>query len=1112
MIWFSRNLLSAHAIRTSRDESRPDWDPDLPTGLHLRLVMDTVLGLPLTPFLVYPMRASMMRAPNQEYVDNGDGTSRLTLPETKDTVIVAAELAVGDKESGWIAAMHHDGRRIAVRRSQRPYQIAAPRLDRLRVPQLGNRVSYYTVELDKLREMIQGELKTTYAPLALPVEQLHPWYAGGDGRKGGEKRLREGAPRRATPVDQPDGIPVSLTPGDEWEWKRLVGQAGEIDEMLVEILGQAEQRPADVMRTIEGEVMDEGKFIPQRASFRLLSDIQLRAVDPGIARYLGFAATLPDPGEAKPGELHALGAVALFALPAEAVRLIQQSGVVALVDHGRQDDAPIDRIDKFDWPKLRFPRIREAVTSKMWLKGVFEKKKPSKVPGGDKMMLKDLIEQSERRFQSVLDALGNKMNATQMEELIDRFERRFKGVRDVVDRARESGMVVVAVSTVAAAPPPPDRPVIPAVNAQVGRWHPRKDGDDFFAQGFVIRHPPLAPLVAVARNEQEWVSRHTQDKHTRRGNLRLVGTRMDPNPTPGGIGEVQGIVFDAPVPGQAPPRYRFALGDLFGRYGPSKECHAWAPPRPAPPRPVPQAFVRRVPPPLPPAIEVSPGTLDIRLPIPLLDKLAPGALPVVKASIKIDTQIGTDMHTNIHIVTVTAGSVLERSFALPGLVPQGAMKLDLTIHFLDSAGIQSDSHDQEFDIADGRAPLPIPSGHGLIWTSRPGVSKDVQLALDWRAPAGQQHRVYVADATGLGFVRDANRAEIANAGVAMALSRASDIRKCFRLLTDDPVVAQDDGFVRFRGTLPRALQTVQFVRIVPISAGGVEADFDACGLVPVAVPGGQVPPPPRLSVAIPVPGEPPSLRIEATGLNLALLGRAEPGLFPGGDPAFVLHPEYRIRRASGSVPDPIYAREIIRGPLIAEVLDEGTLFAATVQDLADPVAYTSYTYWAEVRMPPERRVLGLEAQAPDVPGMDKVSGAMPAQMEDCPSIWSSVSAPLTIVHMPAGGPPTLSAEQVVARYHVDGKRLELEFRGLPLPGAGGQWSLRIWYGWAGYPLEQVASDIPILSGALFWPGPDAPGLIVPEPEPAGIAVMVAFIDPLGRQGDVMQPAVEVVPV
>ncbi len=216
-----------------------------------------------------------------------------------------------------------------------------------------------------------------------------------------------------------------------------------------------------------------------------------------------------------------------------------------------------------------------------------------------------------------------------------------------------------------------------------------------------------------------------------------------------------------------------------------------------------------------------------------------------------------------------------------------------------------------------------------------------------------------------------------------------NLRERFRLLTDAPIPGHA-GTVIARETLPRTLQTLQLVRVVPISAGNVEGDFNACGLAPVAVPTDRRPPPPRLDVKLdPESGE-ASIVIDAPGLNRALLRHAEPGLFENPPAADARRPEFRLRRATKTPSDPFYVREILRGALQFFGVDSEETFRAEVHDgIGGLVPFVRYEYWAEVRMPPERRTpLGREEVA--IPG--GVTGTIPEQMLDMPGLFSGLSA------------------------------------------------------------------------------------------------------------------------
>jgi hypothetical protein len=52
-----------------------------------------------------------------------------------------------------------------------------------------------------------------------------------------------------------------------------------------------------------------------------------------------------------------------------------------------------------------------------------------------------------------------------------------------------------------------------------------------------------------------------------------------------------------------------------------------------------------------------------------------------------------------------------------------------------------------------------------------------------------------------------------------------------------------DGVIHYSTQILGSLHGLQFVRIVPTTRGGAEAPFARCGLVPVAIPGVDRPPP-----------------------------------------------------------------------------------------------------------------------------------------------------------------------------------------------------------------------------------------------------------------------------
>jgi hypothetical protein len=178
----------------------------------------------------------------------------------------------------------------------------------------------------------------------------------------------------------------------------------------------------------------------------------------------------------------------------------------------------------------------------------------------------------------------------------------------------------------------------------------------------------------------------------------------------------------------------------------------------------------------------------------------------------------------------------------------------------------------------------------------------------------------------------------------------------------------------------------------------------------VAVPSDRRPPAPRVETQVDPTTGIASITVRAVGVDLVALQAAEPGLFDE-PPAFdAAPPEYRLRRASGGVPDALYARVIGRGAL--QLL--GDEFVATVTDAPTDSglsAYVRYYYWAEVRLPPERRLPQGIAEEPLPAGA--IEPMQAAQQQDAPGVFSEISAPAMIVFIPADI-PRLAADSVSA--------------------------------------------------------------------------------------------------
>lgn len=610
----------------------------------------------------------------------------------------------------------------------------------------------------------------------------------------------------------------------------------------------------------------------------------------------------------------------------------------------------------------------------------------------------------------------------------DEFARRFSGADVQLRDAQTHGLLPRVLTTAAMVVPPPDTPPAPAVKLAWSRWIRAKTGvSTAFQQGFEVQQAPLAPLVAIARrNGAQWEPRNglAVEVTGRFQRTLILGARRAQDGQPPPSDPSVGMLQDMNVPASgAPWLYQVALGDVFGRFGSPAQVNVPAPIRP----PVPTPSVRALPvystAIAPGAAPASPGKAVIELHLTSSGQQPAGAHPL--KSLRVTVQNAGDGTPRDFALDPTGMEPFKQQLVLPlkatAPSPPNARTFKVTVNATatDAAG-RSSSTKVEFDVSDPRPPaLPV-TATGLIWSTRPGPAEDVELALTMPAPAGSRWRVYLTDAnTVLGDAATGTRAAVADAG-AKANNAKAKSRDSFRLLTREPVEASSNGTLTFSTLLPRALESVQFMRLVPLTGEGVEGDFEKSPLVPVAVPSDRRPPAPRIELSKDAAGL-VQVNLIAEGLA-ALLQDTEQGLFTNPVAAGARAPQFRLRRAVEAVAEPIYAREL---PISAGKRDlrwspERKRFEASFVD-PDAKSYGRYFYWAEVRLPAERRVKpGVAESAP--PGC--VRGDVPTQMQDMPGLYSEASAALMVCPLPPNI-PTLKPANVACTYRGNGNGWQL---------------------------------------------------------------------------------------
>lgn len=682
------------------------------------------------------------------------------------------------------------------------------------------------------------------------------------------------------------------------------------------------------------------------------------------------------------------------------------------------------------------------------------------------------------------------------ERVIERLIGLEPSARQVADLVRQRDLAVRAFVTPALAAPVPDAPGVPTVSLGDSAWlRPAQGPSVSFRQQLRVTAQPLSTLVALARLESSgWITRHELlalapgSVPDRRAAPMLLGSTQSLSEGRFAIVEETGI----PVNG-APWIYQLALSDVFGRYGEPAEIQVPLPRRP--PIPVPTIRIQLKLADRAAHDQPAPsGSVRVTVPVPSLEEMGAGSHPLERVSVSL---AGATQNAP----APRAGGTLAFEFVLPELMPMEHRHLEVLARFENDVGALGDEGVEPFDIADPRSP-PVPkTGIGIVWSSRPGPAEEVEIRVRFAGIAAARYRVYASDARGLGIpltevTRPRTRAEVAVDGAQRGLNGLG-LRDRFRLLTDDPIQTGTDGSVHFTARFPRSLETVQFLRFVPLGARGSEAAFDSCPLLPVAVPSDRRPPAPRVEVQTDHATGAAHVTIVAEGIDLVGLEAAEPGLFLNPPAQGSRPPEFRLRRASGAVPNAIYAREIARGVLVRE----GTKFQAVVTDHPGTdglIPFVRYHYWAEVRMPPERR-LPPDTQEIVLP-LGSIQPLQPAQREDAPAAYSLPSAPAMAMRVPAQ-PEELAASMVTATLGADpgGLRLGFVITGGPRahPRAVGGYRVQIHVERKLVPTEEATAlkqetERPLVDGALTWQ------IVVPGTLPASVRMALVLIDPVGR--------------
>lgn len=569
------------------------------------------------------------------------------------------------------------------------------------------------------------------------------------------------------------------------------------------------------------------------------------------------------------------------------------------------------------------------------------------------------------------------------------------------------------------------------------------------------------------------------------------------------ISATSGVLTDRDV-GEQDGTWQVAQTDWFGRWSPRASAAFGPGTRPRPPRPV--LMLTTAPPAVPTPVPLGPlaGTARMEVAVPPVDSLPAGGR--LLASLRLTVTLGGSAPVlTDHPLPTPASPPEKLVITVPGpaLQPAEAGSVAVTARWRDSAGVDSDeSEPKSATMHDPRPPTPVILPPTLTYTARPDATGRARATLTWNPGAGQAaYRVFVADETTLrakleeishGTVAEGDSGQAPSAATAgqilTALNTAPDAptrgaiwnthradlpRRWWRQLTGQPIPRPGSGPATYVHDVSGSLTVLSLFRIVAVSSASVESDFGTSPLLPRAVPNAWAPPVPTIRV-VPI--------TEAGELHARITVTV-----PRGPTAAV---RYRLRRASatsdaglmqivaeGAVPTALPGAT---GPQVFDIVDNG---AAPDKARTSLAAWLTYSWRVEV-------------QGAALPG-----GGPPGQ-------WSSPSPAVAAATMPTDPPApvtNLAVDRDAAGVHVRFKH--------PDPLAGGAtngYTVDVYRQLAGQSLRLLTS-VPGQIPAPVGRGANTAGsfdILDDQPEALpGTTYRVIVLDPIGRAGPPSEPAV-----
>ena len=1046
-------------------------------GVHWHVDLSPALGLPLHPFLLWPLAGQPPGRPEAIWTDpNGE---KLGFPIDLSAGPVVAELLAGDATPPllwvWVKVEVVGGPalvevldrrlspagedRVVAATSGEPYALGAPGITRLRVSGEGQLHGLMALEA----ESIDIGSPAAVQNVGLPVDDLW-WYTHGPASSGDAWRDRVDCSVTGLPPMDPipaGGGAAPLEPQAELrrvdpqpELRRVDAVRSEPERWLRELLSDSGAGgPKQPAHTAPARAQHlDSRQVWYRPLDALLS---AATADPGLARWLGTTDRLRDPEPPpEPGPYLVLAA-STWAVPTH---------------------------------RVAFEGIRDAATLGDLLAG-------TQTPGNV--------------LERVRAELGDDWNS--IEETVGTLRR---ALPDLGWETRTLLLVAAAEGErVVDLPPAPDAQALadgawlpPELDAD-GRLLPR---DAWRQEISLVRASPNGPVALLRERPDGPVSAHRQVEVQGVPRCRSVamlagyptGAATPPNLAGAGLGgpgaRPAGIERDFlghVLPGVLTPRdpvvvdgaipahpdgasWSVSEGDWMGRWGKATPVPAKLPPRPRPATPTVSGLLVRGETPHGEGA-ASAGVLRITVGLPAVS--APGGLPL--AAVRLSTDAGAswlELPTPAGNAGGNATPTVRHDLPAPLTTPARGIDVEITaVAVAEDGSISEPPTSCVIEVRDAR-PAPVPNtARRLVVAGRRDPEGLSEVVLRWTASHGASgYRVYLGvqdrllRAIDLG--EELTRELLSGPRAALAdavCERESSLRDraLFSLLTHEPLPVPDGGQMRYPTTLPAGLTGVAFLRVVPLTLAGVEASFAACGLTPVVVPLDEAPPAPALAANV-EPGGSVRLTIDARGIDPAIVAQLGGGT-----------PEVRLLRPHPSLPDdPAYWPEAAVADLSLRSVG---LARWTAEGVVGPEAgfpaWTPLSWAAQVAYPPEPT---LPAGAASEPADLRAEWPGP---DETPSPWGPVSVPAHAMVTAALPAPTVEFDAAPAG------TVQLRVGGLPTAPLDAPAPVRVRIFVAGGDgLAPHGTPIDVLGRET----------VVPGLPPADLYAVQA-IDPLGMPGE-----------